>query len=268
MEKIVKVHAITQKHLEALLKGDAYCIHIPGYIQKDEIRTILSSLYQFENKQEEYPAIRMDSMQHSLPIDYGISFIGSVSNRASGKKPDDPAWKEYFQKRDSFKTMLSEMALAQKTPIERLVQLFNNLHPHGASTATFFNQEASYGGFRFTYAGEKLEKHPHIDTPRNEFDARVSFSINVYLTVPNQGRELLIWDTAPIFDIETDHLDAYLARYTGDQIPTRIRVEAGDAVVFNSCVPHGVASFVSQRPSIAQQTFFIGSPDAPLQFYN
>jgi ectoine hydroxylase-related dioxygenase (phytanoyl-CoA dioxygenase family) len=79
---------------------------------------------------------------------------------------------------------------------------------------------------------------------------------------------LLIWEKAPVYSKKLGDAGAFINKFTENTKPSRIAINAGDVVLFNSCIPHGVASFTWDRPSIAQQTFFIGDPTKPIEFYN
>lgn len=266
MAKIIRAEKLTQEVLYALLRGEIYVIILPSFITQQHVKELLLGLSHHQNRQEAYPAVVPNS-DNAYVVDYGIKFIGATSNKATGHPVGHELWQEYFKKRDEHSQLLSSLSDNALTPVEIMMHLMEQLHPPGASKATFFGNTASYGGFRFTYPGEMLEKKPHADTPRSELHSPVTFSVNVYLSVPPQGRELLLWEQAPIFNPNSETLDAYIEVNTHSE-PAAIRVSEGDAVLFNSCVPHGVAAFSWNRPSIAQQSFFIGSPFSPILFYN
>jgi hypothetical protein len=265
MSKILTTGTLTADILTDLLANKLYCIHIPQSLNDTETQNLVLAIAALQHNKNDYKAVAR-TPQGEQYVDYGISFIGAKSNKATGTDYSSTEWQEYFDDCIKFNKLLLSFE-PKKFPIQRLLYQLNELHTCGAGVANFNNKIAFYGGFRFTKPGTLLQDHPHIDPPRVELHNDFSYSVNVYLSMPKCGRDLLIWDNAPPYNPKHGNIDNYLHKYTFGLEPKRVYVQESDMVIFNSSVPHGVSSFRSEE-SIAQQSFFVGSPHQPIQFYN
>ena len=114
------------------------------------------------------------------------------------------------------------------------------------------------GMFRITRPNAAvMEEHPHMDTLDLYFNDCSQIGANIYLQMPEQGGEVVIYDVPHAFqaeDVKAVEADKEaFTRIIENSEAQIIRPEEGDLVLINTRVPHAVIAY--QDPSRLRVSF-------------
>ncbi|MEU3653426.1 2OG-Fe(II) oxygenase [Streptomyces sp. NPDC032161] len=169
---------------------------------------------------------------------------------------------------------IRSMFLPQLSPIDHLRLLLQELWPAGANLLRLRDRACFVGALRVFQPGVS-QLLPHNDRLEQETDAPEAAGLveqltaNVYLEVPDDGGELLLWLREPTAEESKVILDVEgLSPDTVEPPALRFHPRPGDLIVFSSAMLHAVTSSpTGHRVGMAA---FIGStgPDRPLVYWS
>ncbi|MCW7552644.1 2OG-Fe(II) oxygenase [Endozoicomonas gorgoniicola] len=200
----------------------------------------------------------------------GKAFYETISN------PD--SHDEYFQNSSQWIENLRKCCFPYISPIDALRVMLDDLWPKGSTVASLDGRRMFVGLARYFTSESSAEPHQDIiqrDAPGTDLSAKVQRQIafNVYLTTPEYGGEIEIWDwiaTQEDFyrfkDSRTDFAYAF-DRTLIPEADLLIKPNTGDLILFNSNNVHAVTPSSDDRLSISCFIGYCGD-DSPLVLWS
>ncbi len=229
-----------------LVIGRSVAIHVNSWLDPISCK-VLSKWAEESSKVQDYfgykPGVGFVETAHRR-IGYPLSMLYPSILQES---PELEEMRSYSLRGTEFEHGLNSALRGTTAPLTKLRETLGAIWPFGAETATFFGMNASPGILRLTKSDENLTAEPpHIDwLPPKISDFSEQLSAVIYLSVPDLGGELALWNLDQITDkMPKDQLDS----------PTLVKPIAGDLIIFNTRKLHSVMAF-EHGSRIALQAF-------------
>lgn len=268
--KIVVSPTLREEHIRALIRGDILAVRISEYCSEKESHR-LSEL----------------AINHQNPINYKHDVVGPDGRiEERDYRVQTPAipftwvlthtdnpniFSEYLKSTRRQKKLIERALNEQPSPVDRLMQDFEQAWPHGSEVATHQDTRIFPGLLRVTLANAKrLQEEPHIDSIQVPFNQAGQLSANIYLVVPEAGGELMVWDTAPLSanDAKIFETGGNIKEILATSDCYLLKPQKGDLIIINTRIPHAVTTFnIGNR--VTQQTFIgLEHPGGPMLFWS
>ena len=272
-------------------------IVIPNFVAEETCKRISSSVLEARHLHQQYT-----HDEGNQTVYLGVDRIGTPYNSTypPGDDPSDrPGLKQYYEAVEATKSWFAKAAAPDDHPMQRAVALVDSLWPQGAGPAAFDEKDGldpmlvGIGRVMQAQLSAGSEK-VHIDcVPKivaGELEKQ--FAANLYLQIPKEGGELVIWEQGPYFqeDNEGPKGEELASRlqslqvqwlkdrgYSTEGLPeegdfrgtpfVQIRPGLGDLVLSNTRRPHAVSRF-DDTVRISIQSFIGQNGSGPLQFWN
>lgn len=145
-------------------------------------------------------------------------------------------------------------------PLDHLRLVLDELWPQGASVANHNGRKNFVGMYREVSAADSAAlEAPHFDLlPSHKGDVFQQFAANVYVDVPHEGGELMLWATKQIDreDLRGGYQDSPAFRQLVERPSIKIVPKSGMLALFCAQKPHAIAGFKGSKRSSLQ--CFIG----------
>lgn len=253
----MKVLTIAQLNEAALIKlfNDEICvIRVPKFCEAS-LCDRLSAWFGNNDKLTQYAYV-MKGESEVKSIYYGVDRVGVPYNSTYG---DIRQKEKYYEHALPGIRALRAASFPFLSPVDRLRVELDENWTQGANLANFEGKKMFIGIGRVMKPdmSHLSELQPHWDSvPTQYANLQGQFSANIYLSVPDRGGELEIWDVPPLPTSVIHNYDP--ERNWRAELPPSIVVkpEQGDLFIFNTRKPHAITQF-SGKTRIAAQ-YFIG----------
>ncbi len=217
----------------------------------------------------------IEDYHHEMVVDgelktfhYGVDRIGTPYNLTYGKPPESPARQKYYTEALGAIRRVRQAAFPEMSPIDRLRLELDEIWGPGAKVGTFEGKKMFVGIGRITAARKKiLEEQPHFDSLPPGLALDGQFSANIYLSVPQCGGELELWNCPSLS--QDDIHGAVFGKNWRAELPPSIRIAPcrGDLILINTRRPHAVRSF-AEGTRVSIQCFIGYRKGQPLQLWS
>lgn len=262
-EKIICAQQLSLELLAALFNNEIIALRITDFCQT-EICENLSNWFMQHQSISNYNHEEHDK-EKTIYQYYGVQRVGipyNVTYQDADKKAQyyEQALPAIRQVRHSCQPYLS--------PMDHLRLELDEIWQHGANIAVFENKKMFVGIGRIMqeHTSYLSEMTPHIDMlPENFACVDGQFAANIYLSIPEQGGELEIWDMPPASKTN----DINITSTWRDEYPTSVLIkpESGELILMNTRRPHAIRSFKG-KTRISIQCFLAYNKQQALQLWN
>jgi hypothetical protein len=184
--------------LLTLLKGDCVALRIPKFCPEGVARALAQEIVTSTARQNYHHEVKNPDGSIKELLDYNVDRVGPVRNRLFGPDTRREHWLEYSQEGRALMERFRQIAAPHGShPVDTLMSALSAAWPYGAGFDFVAPGIEAYAGVgRFTRPGLKtrLSEEPHKDSLPEHIAYPVQLGINVYLSVPERGGELVVWD--------------------------------------------------------------------------
>jgi hypothetical protein len=253
-DKVLVVESLNQEALTQLFNNTICVLRVPQYCATTVCEQ-LSTWFLNNEAITPYHYV-MKQEQEVKSIYFGVDRVGSPFNSTYG---DEKEKDKYYAAALLGISALRKASVPFLSPIDRLRLELDENWVQGANLASFENKKMFIGIGRVMKSelSHLSELQPHWDSvPTQYVDLQGQFSANIYLSTPNVGGELEIWDVEPL-PTSIIHKNDVNRDWRAELPPSiSVKPETGDLLIFNTRRPHAIKCFDSGT-RIATQ-FFIG----------
>lgn len=264
-EKIVRVEKLTPEVLKSFLNHEICAIVVSNYIETS-LCDRLTKVFLDHQSEDYHHEVREGEKIHYLT--YGVNRIGVAFNTTYNHPVGSPEWQRYYNEAMQGTRFIRDAAYPYLSPIDHLRLEFDELWAPGANIANFEGRKMFVGIVRITEPKKDILEKPHCDAVPERFaNLKSQYSANVYLSVPEEGGELEMWDMAPLPITEIDHADIN-KDWRNSGIPSLlVKPHQGDLILINTRRPHAVRKF-AEGTRVSVQCFFGLKNDNSLVLWN
>ncbi len=255
-EKILNTNTVTREDIRKLLAGSILGIRVPSLLSTEVTLKASEKISMILKKGTRW---FLDPEQR-VPSDMGY-LLAIPRHRA---RMEAGLRQTYMEKATSFKQDLQRFFPDDVSPVEILQRTFSNAFGTQVPTESFEGSPGLPAILRYMTPSHLFEDCPegvcHIDS----IDGHRLLTVNLYITLPDAGGELQLWD----YDVRNQPNTAIskLIRFHAfeqgyrDRIPLLlprpviIKMRPGDLFLFDAGKPHAVRSF-DQGSRVSLQTF-------------
>jgi hypothetical protein len=268
-DAVIHLPALQRSSLTALFQVEALAVVVPGYVDPELARSVGRKIAEDPGLEDHYYAPLAKGGQQRERVSLGVSRLGIAFNTVFGEAADGPKAQRYYAAALDHMRKIRAFFSPNLAPIDRLRLELDELWPEGANLGTFHGQKMSAGVPRVTHPdSELLETQPHVDSLPCELQLDGQYSANVYLSVPPEGGELLLW---PSQVLTQEQIEAKQAMgETWNRPPgaaIAIRPSAGDLILINTRRFHAVRRF-PRGARVSIQTFIGLRAGQPLRLWS
>jgi hypothetical protein len=251
-KNIITTDQINESDLKKLFDNDICILQIKKFCASPLCEQ-LSEWFKTSERLTQYPYV-MKREETVKTIYYGVDRVGVPYNSTYG---DSKQKEKYYAEALSGIRALRANSYPHLSPIDRLrVELDENWAP-GANLANFEGKKMFVGIGRIMKPelSHLSEYQPHWDSVPTQYAAlQGQFSANIYLSVPDQGGELEIWDIEPLPTSVIHNTDTERDWRAELPVSITLKPEQGDLLLFNTRRPHAITKFIG-KTRIAAQCF-------------
>lgn len=254
----LKRETLNASHIKRLATGQCSVLHIKGFVDKAACSQITQGALNYGySAYLNVPSVRR----------IGMAFYETES------KPD--LLEKYFAVAQQNQENLRRACAPMLSPLDLLRCKLDEIWEAGASLQTLYGKKMFVGLSRMVEPGTTFLAHHDIfeqdaQGAPEATSVQAQFGANVYVQVPENGGELLMWDMnmAPrIFD-QLRGKDYGLKVETLPEPDIVVKPETGDLLIFDSRKMHAVAPPVG-KPRLALSCFVAyRGDDEPLTFWS
>ena len=241
--------------LNKLLTGKTHAVVVKNFTDSNVCDHMSNALINLDSI-EKYHYVISDKGEEKR-LFFGVSRLGIPHSSTFGKGKNSPQMKKYQSMVQPSINRIRSFSHPFLGPIDKLRLVLDEQWREGANLGNFEGFKMFSGIVRYTDANAELTKKAHVDSldPKMAFDQQ--FAANIYLDMPADEGELLIWNKHPKATAEQAHDNEYNEYLWGlpEADAIRIRPEKGDLVLFSTQIPHATNTFKGGR-RISVQTFF------------
>lgn len=264
--KIIENDFLSLADLESLFNGEINAIRIPNYY-RDESKKANGSYFSKSNSLECYDH-ELKTGESIEYLDYGVDRFGVSFNTTYNDCPD--AKDRYYNNVVKNIRTIRDVFSGELSPFDKFRLELDEIWTGPVSIANFENKKLMSGIVRVMNRpndSELISAQPHVDLlPLKYAKLAGQFAVNIYLSVPENGGHLELWDSPVVEHHKAD--DECAGDWRGRlNDSTYIKPESGDLIIFNSRVPHAVSQF-SNGPRVSIQSFIGLSPNRELQLWS
>ena len=254
---------LTEGALSRLIGDEVLAILVPDFAG-DEVVQRARDIFA-DKPLENYTYFDQPSGTHK---DLGVKRFGIPFNTTY--KGDYDALTDYYDQVPGSIHQMREEFSPNLYPIDHLRLLLDELWPEGASVASHSGKKNFVGMYREVRGSDAVSlEAPHFDAlPSHLGKLTQQFAANIYIDVPEEGGELLLWPTE---QIEMNSIKGYQGTIEFQKLvatdPVRICPKVGMLALFCASKPHAIAGFQGDIRSSLQ--CFIGlEQDRHLALWN
>lgn len=252
MSKIKTVNQLTPDLLSELFTQDILAIRVPNYINTNLCDKLSHWFINDKALQCYHHDVVLDG-QISY-IDYGVDRLGVSYNTTFGKDLTSKEHQQYYENSLVTIQRVRQACGSELSPIDKFRLEMDENWAYGARIASFDHKNMTLGIGRVMNRPEKshmTELQPHIDLLPPHIDVVAQYSANVYLSLPDSGGELELWDLPPVpmHEVKPDY--DWRANYPNSILLTP---EKGELIIINTRRPHAIRSFTAGS-RVTQQCF-------------
>lgn len=248
-EKIVEIQKLDKAVLASFFNGEVLAIRVPDFC--DHYQDIIKNL---RTKMSEFTHYRMAE-------DVAVKKIGFTVFETENK----PEYlSHYFKHATLYSEKIRRLCHPFQNPMDTFHILLDENWPAGASLETCSLGKMTPCIFRMMEANynEGLPAHQDVlsrDLPNEHKFTNIlaQAAANIYLSVPEEGGELLLWDKNPTFEeyqaLKEDRYD-FIDTKKLEGSPFVMKPRSGELIMFRSDHIHAVNSSVNVN-RIAQSCF-------------
>jgi hypothetical protein len=264
--RIVEADRLDAQSVQHLLTGQALAIRVPEYCSVEAQRAALSFVRSQPQQDYEYVgAVQGKSVRIAL----GVKRIGTPFNSVYGPGASEEERAAYYRDAAPRIRALRFAMAPYLSPIDRLRVELDETWPQGANVGAFQGAKMFVGICRSTPAAtSEAGTAPHFDAPVPGIVAlERQFAANAYLSVPDAGGELELWDVEPLTAEAIRAVDMTADLRKALPPPVTLKPRVRELIVFDTRRPHAVRGFtVGDRISL--QCFIGVTPDRSLVLWN
>jgi len=263
--KIIENECLTLENLESLFSGKVNAIRIPNYYSDKSIEA--KGEYFSKNNFLECYDHEIKNGEEIQYLDYGVDRFGISFNTTYNGCPQ--AKERYYNNVVKNIRNIRDVFSDELSPFDRFRLELDEIWTEPVGLANFENRKLMSGIVRVMNRpneSELISAQPHVDIlPIKYAELLGQFAVNIYLSAPEKGGFLELWDTPAV---ELEKADDICAGDWRSRLrdSAYIKPEAGDLIIFNSRVPHAVSPF-SGGPRVSIQSFIGLAPDRKLQLW-
>mgnify|MGYP000942256652 CR=1 FL=1 len=266
--KIVTKTELSAKDIESLIKGELLAIRIPNFSTPDTCRK-LSNVVTSDTGRINYKHDLIQKDGSIKTLDYGVE-TPSIPFTWVAMEPDNLSLLEqYLTVSEKQQSRINVAIGFDENPVRRCIGQLAKAWHHGIEIARHKGRLLHPGLLRLTLPNAvTLNDSPHIDSLLHpSFNQSAQLSMNIYLSTPEHGGELIVWDIPPLLteNCKTFETDDNMRKILQKKPCYKIRPEEGELILINTRIPHAVSTF--QNGCRVSQQAFIGVKDSHSPLY-
>lgn len=193
------VYGTWSNFLEMLFLGACGCLRVPHFCTDLIARTLAEAIINDISRQNYYHELKREDGMVEY-IDYNVDRVGPVRNTLFNPEASYADFQKYHDNGYALMNYLrSTVEKYGQYPIDQLMVLLNESWPNGAQLDEVTPGVEAYAGVgRITRNGKtsRLSEEPHKDSLPGNLAFPVQIGANIFLAMPRNGGELVIWDEA------------------------------------------------------------------------
>lgn len=266
MDKIIYSEKLNSQDLAAMLNDDIIGLVVRNYISP-EICLKVGQDIATSNELEKY-YYEMSDKGERKSVFLGVSRLGVSFSTTFGRDRNGPETKRYYDVANKNIEKIRNFFTPYLSPIDQLRLNLDELYEYGANLGNFENKKMFTGIARVTEKDMDLqEKNPHVDSLPPEYEMDRQYSANIYISVPQEGGELIIYPHKPLSAAEVDDFETNQILWENKLTDgIRIKPNLGDLIIINTRRPHAVTSF-SSGSRVSLQSFIGLNKNHPLKLW-
>lgn len=250
--KVIVSKEINKDVLTKLFTNEICILKIPAFCDAFLCKKLTEWLIHHQELTE-YPYV-MKQPTGVKSIYYGVDRVGVPYNSTYGNLAQK---EKYYREALTGIRAYRNASYPYLSPIDRIRVELDENWTQGANLASFEGTKMFIGIGRLMQSqlSHLTELQPHCDSVPTEYVNLIGqFSANIYLSVPETGGALEIWDVPPIPTNVIHHSDPH--KDWRSELPGSIIVkpEQGDLLLFNTRRPHAITRF-PEGTRVASQCF-------------
>jgi hypothetical protein len=249
---------LTYEALAALMDGACLAVHVPAYCEEG-LASRLGAWFAKHESLSPYDHELRDGEATRYAY-FGVDRVGFPLNKTWGTGRDANLERYMLEALPAMRRVRQACAPAL-CPVDRLRLELDELWPDGAQVASFVGKKMFVGIGRVMRPenSRPSEEVPHFDRlPPEVHRFERQFGANVYLSVPDSGGELEIWDVLG---------QNGLTRADLPPPAVTLRPALGDLVILDVRRMHAVRAFRGAL-RVSVQSCIGFEPGKPLQLWN
>lgn len=264
-EKVLTVDHLTEDALRSFFNNEVCVIRVPHYTDAALCDSLTENFLHQASEDYHHEIHEGDKIEY---LSYGVNRIGVAYNTTYNHPVGSPEWVRYYNEALEGTHRIRNAAYPNLSPIDRFRLEMDELWVPGANIAAFEGRKMFVGIVRITQPKKNIMEKPHCDSvPERVTNLQSQYSANIYLSVPNEGGELEVWDREPLHIQEIDHEDIH-KDLRDEGIPSfLIKPNKGELIIINTRRPHGVRGF-PEGTRVSVQCFFGMRPDKSIVMWN
>lgn len=266
MTQFIQSDQLLLEDLKSFAAGDTLALVIKNYYSQIEVSDA-DQLNSHEDLEEYSYVTTKNGRTHRIP--FGVKRLGTPFSSSFGKTADSEARQNYYRHALPGMKKLRKIFSPRISPIDQLRIDFDEIWPDGAGVGRIEGQTMFTGIVRITEPQtDILEKRPHVDAMTPDIPFQRQFAANIYLEVPDEGGELVIYPERGFLSQEEVHDITVNENLWSHNLgnPLKIKPERGDLILIHTQIPHAVQSFAKGR-RISVQTFFACDQTNKINFW-
>lgn len=259
--RVLRAARLSPDVIDALINDECVAAVIGGYYPAtlcERIRDNVARCRSVERYTHELH--EEDGIRHEY---FGVDRIGTPFNSTYSQYDKRS---EYYRDTRIGIERLRDLCRPALSPIDKLRLELDETHRFGANVAAFEGEKMLAGIVRVANAAmsHMSAEEPHFDAlPERYSVLDVQLAANVYISVPDDGGELEVWDVDPV--VANFEAPAKWRAELGP--PVRIQPMQGDLIIFSCRRPHAILPFEGDD-RISCQMFIGHRAGDSLQLWN
>lgn len=266
MSQVITTERLESRDLKQFAAGDALAVVVKDYYSHID-QSHVDKIDNHESLEEYSYVTNKNGKTHVIP--FGVKRLGVPFSSSFGKSTDSEPRRNYYRNALSGMRELRRIFEPQLSPIDKLRLDIDELWPDGAGVGRVEGELMFTGIVRITEPQtDILEKKPHVDSMTPDIPFQRQYAANIYLDVPEEGGELVIYPERGFLTQEEVHdmtINENLWSHNLGE-PVKIKPDAGDLILIHTQIPHAVQSFKKGR-RISVQTFFACDDTNKINFW-
>lgn len=266
-DRILTIDKLTEDALKSFINNEVCAIRVPHYTEEFLCDKLADQFLKQEGEEYSHEIREGDKIKY---IYYGVKRIGVAFNTTYNHPVGSPEWERYYKEALEGTRFVRNVAYPYLSPIDHVRLELDELWTYGANIANFEGKKMFAGIVRITLPKKTLEEpeRPHCDSVPDRFvQLKSQYAANIYLSMPEEGGDLEMWDREPlpINEIDNENINK---DWRNEGLPyLSIKPKKGDLFLINTRRPHSIKGF-QEGTRVSLQFFFGLTSDNRIVIWN